>query len=259
MAVELDQSSPVAEIVLRDPARRNVLDRAMFDALDAAIASVARRDDLAALVIRGEGPAFCAGFDLAAVVEDPATMGLFLGRLSSLNRSLRRLAIPVIAAVHGAALAGGCAILSACDFVVVAPDATLGYPVHRIGVSPAVNAPFLITALGPGATRSLLVSGDLVDGVAAHRLGLATHVAHSAGTVVDESRTLGRGLAEKGQVALRATKRWLNELDGSLRDNVFDDAVAASMSLVAGEEARAMLAAFWRSRGERRTAAGAAS
>ncbi|MFO0872465.1 MAG: enoyl-CoA hydratase/isomerase family protein [Phycisphaerales bacterium] len=248
MPVELDQSPPLAEIVLADATRRNAIDLAMFDALDLAIACIARRDDIAAVILRGDGKAFCAGFDLEAVVAEPSLMRTFIERLGSVNRSIRRLPMPVVAAVHGAALAGGCALLSACDFVVVAPDATLGYPVHRIGVSPSVTTPLLAAAIGPGAARALLLSGDLIDGATAQRLGLATHVARSSATTVEEARSLGRDLAAKAPLALRATKRWLNELDGSLRDDVFDGAVRASTQLVGGREARSMLDAFWSAR-----------
>ena len=165
-----------------------------------------------------------------------------------MNRALRRLPQVVVAAVQGAALAGGCALLSACDFVFVAPDATLGYPVHRIGVSPAVTIPTLRLAAGDGPARALLMSGRLIDGREAVRIGLASHLAESSATLHDEATAFCRALAEKGPNALRATKAWLNELDGSLDDAPFDRAAIASASLADGDEAVAMLRAFWSKR-----------
>ncbi|HMN96505.1 MAG TPA: enoyl-CoA hydratase/isomerase family protein [Phycisphaerales bacterium] len=241
-----------AEIVLRDPARRNALGRAMFDALESALRRVGAHEGVSAVILHGEGSAFCAGFDLEEAVADPNAMGDFIVRLGGVLRTIRRLPMPVIAVAHGAALAGGCALLSACDFVVVAADATLGYPVHRIGVSPAVTTPTLASAIGPGPSRALLLSGELIDGHAAVRVGLAFRAAEDAASALAEGRRLAERLAEKGPVALRATKAWLNELDGSLDDRRFDGATAASTALAAGAEATALLRRFWESRREAR-------
>lgn len=245
MLVLETHESGITTIALNDSPRRNALSLAMFDALDAAIGRVARDESTIALVLRGEGAAFCAGFDLGACVEDAGLLPTFIRRLSALNRSLRRLPQVVIASVHGAAIAGGCAMLSACDFVVVAPDATLGYPVHAIGISPAVTIPSLRLALGDGAARSLLMSGDLINGQEAFRRGLATHLAQSAASAHEESHALAQSLTKKGAHALRVTKAWLNELDGSLRDSHFD-AAAEHSAIAAGEnESKSMLQAFW--------------
>jgi len=220
----------------------------MFDLLDAAIAAVRASRTARVLVLSGRGPAFCAGFDLAAVVEEPTLMREFIERLSTLIRGLRRLDIPVIAAVRGPALAGGCALLSGCDFVMVEPGVTLGYPVHRIGVSPAVTTPTLMAALGPGRTRALLLSGELLAGAAALRAGLATHLVPDSAELDASAASLAERLADKGPHALAATKRWLNELDGSADDSRFDQAIAASTALIDGEEARRLLTEFWSTR-----------
>ncbi len=231
---------------LNDPARRNALSLAMFDALDAALERIGSDDSVHVVVVRGEGPAFCAGFDLGSCVDDPSLLARFIRRLSVLNRSIRRMPQIVIACVHGAAIAGGCAMLSACDLIVIAPDAVLGYPVHAIGISPAVTIPALRMALGDGAARSLLMSGRLLDGVEAHRCGLASHLATAdRGSVQDQAMTMARGLTAKGVGALRVTKSWLNELDDSLNDERFDAPADDSARAAAGEETRVMLQAFW--------------
>jgi enoyl-CoA hydratase/carnithine racemase len=165
-----------------------------------------------------------------------------------LNRSLRRLPQIVIAHVHGAAIAGGCAILSACDFIVVAPDCKLGYPVHAIGISPAVTIPTLRLALGDGPARSLLMSGEIIEGSEAHRRGLATHLATSADALPAEVMALAQLLTRKGTHALRATKAWLNELDGSNADANFEPNAQDSANACKSDEARSMLAAYWAQR-----------
>jgi methylglutaconyl-CoA hydratase len=240
-----DIDSSVAEVVLNDPGHRNAVGEAMFDALEAALERLAGADDVHVVILRGNGPAFCAGFDLTAAVERPELLESFILRLSRLGRTLRRLPPVVVASVHGAAIAGGCAILSACDFVVTAPDAKIGYPVHRLGISPAVSAPTLIPAIGAGAARALQLSGELIDGRRAHEIGLATHLAASAETVLDDARALARTLAGHGPRALRATKAWLNELDGSLDDDRFDPVARATGRDATGEEAVTLLRDFW--------------
>jgi methylglutaconyl-CoA hydratase len=249
--IRLEISGRTATVTLTDADRRNAMSAAMFDALESAIAAVARHETSVLLRIRGEGPAFCAGFDLGACVVDGGAEGTllasFIRRLSRLNRAIRRLRQVVVVEVQGAALAGGCAMLSACDFVCVAPDATLGYPVHRIGVSPAVSLPTLMQATG-GAARSLTLGGELIDGRTALRIGLATHCAESAErlpVLVDE---IVERLLAKGPHALAATKAWLNELDGSDRDDAFERTAEGSASLCGGAECRAMLTQFWNAR-----------
>lgn len=248
MLATLDIDGPIAEIVMRDPERRNALGTEMFDAIESSLRMVGARDDIVAVVLRGDGPAFCAGFDLAAANEDPQLMRAFILRLSAVIRSIRRLPMPVVAVVHGAALAGGCALISPCDLVVVADDAALGYPVHRIGVSPAVTSPTLMAAVGSGAARALLLSGDLIDGRTAQTIGLATHAAADAGAALVLGRRIAADLAIKGPRALRATKAWLNELDGSDDQLRFDRAAQTSAALADGVEAVEMLHRFWSSR-----------
>jgi enoyl-CoA hydratase/carnithine racemase len=248
------------EITMCDPARRNALGTAMFAALherllvaalaadDCLIGPSGERTGADVLVIRGEGESFCAGFDLAACVERPALLAELVHDLSRAVRALRSLPIPVVAEVRGAALAGGCALLAGCDFVVVAPDAQVGYPVHRIGVSPAVNLPMLMANALPGAVRQVTVGGTVLDGRAAVRAGLATHCAADAATVPAEAEVLAARLCEKGPAALRATKRWLNELDGSGDPPHAAHAAAASAAAAGGDEFASLLRAFWESR-----------
>lgn len=239
--VQVDANHPIATITLNDPAKRNALSLAMFDALDAAVARIAADPSIHIVLLRGKGPVFCAGFDLAAAVNDPALMATFIDRLSHLNRSLRRMPQVVVAAVHGAAIAGGCAILSGCDHMIVAADATLGYPVHRLGVSPAVTIPTLMQAIGPGAARTLLMSGELINGTEAHRLGLASHLVPDPTNLLMAGNEHCRELATKGPNALRITKAWLNELDGSLQDSAFDRSARGSAELAGLDEARELL------------------
>ena len=147
--------------------------------------------------------------------------------------------------LQGAALAGGCALLAACDFVVVAPDAQLGYPVHRIGVSPAVTLPALLANAGAGCARQVTMGGAIVDGAGAVAQGLATQCAASGASLAADADALVAQLLSKGPEALRATKRWLNELDGTGDPARFAHAAAASAAAAEGDEFASMLREFW--------------
>ncbi len=239
--VQIELDGHVATVAMNDPGRRNALGLAMFDALDDAIAGVSSNTAVNVILLCGRGKSFCAGFDLAAATGDPAIMGVFIRRLSAVLRSLRRAPQPVVAAVHGAAIAGGCALVSACDLVVVSATAKLGYPVHALGVSPAVTIPTLMPAIGAGAARTLLMGGELIDGAGAKRIGLANRVSPDDTGVERDARELCNTIAAHGTTAVRATKAWLNELEGSLDDNRFDGPMRATAELAASEESQAML------------------
>lgn len=263
----LSTEGRVATIALRDPTRRNALDAAGLDALRSAIDEARRLADpdrdagtrIDVLCLRGEGTWFCSGFDLAGCAEEPRRVARLLEGLSDCVRGLRGLDVPVVARVEGGALAGGCALLTGCDFVVVAPDAQLGYPVHRIGISPAVSIPSLFSRMGPAA-RALLVSNDLIDGTTSLARGLATHLAPAGGLDAEVAALVERLLA-KGPRALRETKRWIRRVEesgsgetgpGAARgDAAFASARDASLALADGGEFATMLRSFWESRAKR--------
>lgn len=249
-----------ARIALRDPARRNALDAATLELLRAHLRSVRDDPEIDALVLEGEGAAFCSGFDLAACVESPRLVEDLLRGLSDCVAELRALDVPVVARVQGAALAGGCALLTGCDFVVVATDAQLGYPTHRIGISPAVSLPTLSSRMGPAA-RALALSNDLIDGRTALARGLATHCVEPDRLDAEVDQLVARLLA-KGPLAMRATKRWIRDIEerggGDLgpsqpRDRMaMESARDASIGLASGDEFATMLRAFWAARSQAR-------
>jgi len=258
----LSVAGRVATIEFRDAARRNALDEQALHAFTDAVARAAGADGIDVVLLRGAGSAFCAGFDLEGCAEQPRRVETLLTLLSEAVAALRAIDAPVVAEVQGAALAGGCAILTACDFVVVAPDAQLGYPTHRIGISPAVSIPTLLSRT-EGATRGFLLANEIVDGRRAVELGLATHCAEGTDALAATSAALVERLLAKGPAAMRATKRWMRSVEernaGTLgaapaRDlRAMGHARDASMALASGDEFASMLRAFWSSRGARPT------
>lgn len=199
-----------------------------------------------ALVLAGEGDVFCAGFDLSLCRDDELAMSALLTRLSAAARALRRLPVPVVIAAHGAAIAGGCALLAGADYVVTDERAKLGYPVVRLGVSPAVSAPMLRLAVGDGHTRERMLDPALIDGREAVRIGLAHECVADPSEVRPRAIEVARAFAAKPPHALATTKRWLNRVDGSDDDAPLDRALHASLALAGGDEERSRLEALWK-------------
>lgn len=237
--IDVTRDGCVAILRLDRPAKRNALTPAMLRALTGHLATSLSAH---AIVLSGVGDVFCAGFDLALANDDPAELEALLRALHDACRALRDMPCPVVASAHGAAIAGGCALLCACDFVVTEPTARLGYPAVRLGVSPAVSAPHLSAAVGPGAARARLLDTHLVDGRDALRLGLASECVDTRAACEPRAIELAHALAAKPPHALAYTKRLMNELELAPHTPA-DAALHASLACVGTAEQRALLAA----------------
>lgn len=235
-----DARDGVITLTLNRPDKRNALSLELIHALGAAVDAAAGRDDLRVMILAGAGKSFCAGMDLRGVVEDAAAMGKMLHELANVSLRLRRLSIPTIARVQGAAIGGGCGLMVITDFAFTHAEARLGYPEVDLGVCPAVVAPWLIRKIGAGPARAMLLQGGTFTGAEAAERGLVDRLEplDSLGDAVD---AFARKLAEGGQQALAVTKRWLNELDGSLDDAIAIRAAALSAEVIAGAEAQERL------------------
>ncbi len=240
--VQLEIQQNIAFIWFDGEANRNALSLSTMRELDSMLLELEKNGDIAVILIRGRGPSFCAGFDLTSVVEDSSVLNDFIGILGGLLKTIRRHRCVIIAGVDGAAVAGGCALVSACDMVVVSPESRLGYPVHALGISPVVSGHTLASSIGIGEARSLLLSGNLIDGTQAFATGLAMMVDESP---IEASETLARRVASHGPRSLEVTKAWLNELDGSGSDERFDAPVEASAPLASDEESIELLRRRW--------------
>ena len=244
--VQCDSIDGVATLTLNRPEARNALTLELIRAMGDAVQRVATDPSLRVVVFAGAGKSFCAGMDLKAVASDPIAMGEMLRELSRVMRSIRRLTVPTIAKAQGAAIGGGCGLMVVCDFAVTHPESKLGYPEVDLGVCPAVVAPWLVRRIGAGRTRAMLLAGGTMTGADGFSAGLATHLVpleQLDATVASIAKRLISG----GPNALAATKRWLNELDGSCDDTLLDKAAEISAEIIAGDEAQSRLkAAFAR-------------
>jgi methylglutaconyl-CoA hydratase len=234
----------VATLTLNRPDKANALNTelivALGEAVDAIGASVAAGHDVRVVVLAGAGKNFCAGMDLRGVATDPVAMGTMLRTLGRVSCALRKLPVPTISCVQGAAVGGGCGLMVVTDFAVTHPESKLGYPEVDLGVCPAVVAPWLVKKIGAGRARAMLLAGGTMSGAEGFAAGLATHLC-AATELQSTAAQLAARLAKGGPHAIAATKRWLNELDGSNDDAVVAEAAEISAKVIAGPEAQERL------------------
>ena len=176
--LDVEHRGPVAWVTLNRPEKLNAINDELVDKLLETLDTLARDDDLLAMVVTGSGDAFSAGFDLA---EDPGEHNAdsdswhrILRRDVAVTMALWEFPLPTIAAVKGWCLAGGCELAMACDIVVASEDARFGEPEIRYGSGPTtLLMPFI---LGQKKTNELLYTGDTLNATDAERLGLINRV-----------------------------------------------------------------------------------
>jgi methylglutaconyl-CoA hydratase len=214
----------VLTLTLNRPDKRNALSSELIDALRAAAEDADLDPDVRVIMIRGAGRDFCAGLDLAELLAsvdrslaDNEAAALSLGELFLV---LRRIPKPVIAAVRGNALAGGCGLATACDLVLAAADARLGYPEVQRGFVPAMVLVLLRRLVGEKLAFDLAATGRLLTAGEAREAGLVSRVVSSE-TFDTEVASVAAALAGGSATALGLTKKLLYDLDGlSVADGI---------------------------------------
>lgn len=237
----LTTSGRIASLTLNRPDARNSLSLDLLTSLHARIAELEQRSDVSVLIITGEGKAFCAGMDLKAVLSDPTLPHKLLSSLAELSLRIRKLPMVSVAKVNGAAIGGGCGLATVCDIAITHADSKMGFPEVDLGVCPAVVAPWLVRKVGPGRARHILLSGGLMSGQQAFDLGIVNHVVPTRDDLDKAAADLVDRLAKGGPNALRATKSLLNDLDGSLNEQLGQRAAALSAQVLATPEAQETL------------------
>ena len=238
--IRVNQQDNVVTLTLNRPGKRNALSLDIIRALHSALDDVEKIDDMRVFLLAGEGRAFCAGMDLRGVIDDPKAMREMLRLLSQAAQRIRLLPVPTIACIQGAAIGGGCGLMVVCDFAFTHPESRVGYPEVDLGVCPAVVAPWLIKKIGAGKARAMLLAGGTMSGQQGFNAGLATHICDLE-DLPTATMAFALNLARGGKEALAVSKRWLNELDGSLDDVVLLKAANLSADVIAGDEAQSRL------------------
>jgi len=209
--LQCDVVGEVATITLNRPDKRNAISTRMISDLLAAFDEVERGSARVA-IITGAGKAFCAGMDLDGLrsltarspqenLEDSRRTAKLFHRIYSFPK-------PLISAVDGAAIAGGCGIATLVDFTLAVPEAKFGYTEVRIGFIPALVSVFLRRQAGEKVARDLLLSGRLIDAQEAFRLGLVTEIVASD-KLLERARELAGTLLASSPTSILRTKRLL--------------------------------------------------
>ncbi len=204
----------VTTITLNRPEKRNALSPTMMEEVIAALEHSASSTDCGVVVLTGAGGAFCAGLDLehleALAIKTPDQHQDDTERIARMFRTLYDFPKPTIAAVNGAAIAGGTGLATICDFTLAVPEAKFGYTEVKIGFVPALVSSFLVLQVGEKAARDLLLTGRLFKAQEAHALGLVNEVVGSD-QLAERAGQLAHSLLQNSPESLRATKRLLSD------------------------------------------------
>lgn len=169
----------IAHVVINRPGERNALNREVVGLLTEAFLSLGKRSDAGAVLLYGEGDsAFCAGADLRELVAlgTASERREFFGGIASMIEAIMRCPLPVVAKVHGYALAGGCGLAAAADVVLASEEATFGLPEIKLGIAPMIIMAPLSRAIGQKVLADLVLSGDQIGARRALDIGLASRV-----------------------------------------------------------------------------------
>jgi len=231
--LQLCYDSGIAEITLNRAEKRNALSFQLLADLLNAFDEVENSDALV-VILTGAGKAFCAGMDLDELkgltgksheqnLDDSRRMAQVFRRLYEFPK-------PTIAAVNGAAIAGGTGMATMCDFTLAVPEAKFGYTEVRIGFVPAIVSSILVWQVGHKIARDLLLTGRLFDAKEGHRLGLVNEVVE-APQLMMRARKLAGQLIENSPASLRLTKKLINGYIAAQLDAQFETAVRENAAI----------------------------
>jgi methylglutaconyl-CoA hydratase len=236
----------LATITLNRPEKRNAISTRMIEDLLAALDEIEKGPARVA-IITGTGAAFCSGMDLDALkalasqsheqnLEDSRRMAQMFRRLWAFPK-------PLIAAVNGAAIAGGCGIATLCDFTIAVPDARFGYTEVRIGFLPAIVSVFLVRQIGEKSTRDLLLTGRIIDAEEARRFGLVNQIV-LPDKLMDTARVLAASLVESSPTSVLNTKKLITGTVAVEVDAALERAIAENAAIRATADFKEGLSSF---------------
>ncbi len=236
------QTPQITVVTLNRPDRRNALTIELLTELQAAIKIASEQPEQRVLILQGAGAAFCTGLDLKEAADHTkahATAEMVANSLVAISQTR----LITIAAVHGAAVAGGAGIMSACDFVVAAQRTKIGYPEVRRGLVAGLVMTFLRRQVGERNMRELLLGSELIDAERAKEIGLVNRVV-ARDDVMSEAQKFAESVLQGGPGVLAQTKRLIEELwSNSVKEDV-DLALKYHLEARESDEAREGIAAF---------------
>jgi methylglutaconyl-CoA hydratase len=236
------QTPQVTIVSLNRPERRNALTLELLNELVAAVKVASDQTQERVLILRGEGAAFCTGLDLKEAAN-PRNAHVTAEMVAMALITLGQTRLVTIAAVHGAAVAGGAGLMSACDYVVAAEGTKIGYPEVRRGLVAGLVMTFLRRQVRERDIRELLLGSELIDAQRAHEIGLVNRVVPQD-AVMGEAQKFAQSVLQGAPGAIKQTKKLIEELwSSSVKEDV-DLALKYHMQARESDEAREGIAAF---------------
>lgn len=242
--IHVHRLANVDYVTLNRPDVRNAFDERVIAEMTAWAERAAADRSLRAVVLSGAGASFCAGADLAwmaKMAEYTQEENLRDARAAAaMFSAIDTLPVPVIAQIHGAALGGGAGLAAVADVAIAADDTTFGFTEVRLGLIPAVIAPYVLAKIGRSAARELFVTGRRFDAAHARHIGLV-HVVVPAAALIDTVNTYLTEMAKNGPEAMCGAKALLRKIANlSIAEAVPITAEAIAERRVSGEAQRMM-------------------
>jgi methylglutaconyl-CoA hydratase len=241
------REGPVEHLVLNRPEVRNAFNEELIAELTAWAANAAQDGDLRAVVISGAGPVFCAGADLEWMSKQAASSKednmRDAGAAAAMFSALNDLPVPVIACIQGAALGGGAGLAAVADIVVAEAGATFGFTEVKLGLLPAIIAPYVLAKIGQSACRELFLTGRRFTAERAREIGLV----HSVVPLDRLDRSVQEHLDEilgSGREAIAAAKTLLRRISRCSSDEATSLTVHAIAERRVSAEAQERMRAF---------------
>jgi enoyl-CoA hydratase len=207
--ISVERAGSVVTITLKRPEVKNAINKAMIKELHAAFDEL-RESDAGCVILTGQGDDFAAGADIAELRERKAAESLEAIN-SALFGKVEANPAPVIAAIKGYALGGGCELTLACDIRIGGKSAKMGQPEVNLGIIPAAGGTQRLPRIvGLGRAKELVLTGMIIDADEAHRIGLLNRVVEDD-AVIAEANKLAETICKKGPLAIRAAKQMLNQ------------------------------------------------
>ena len=237
-----DGGAGIVSVTLNRSDRRNALSIDLLEELCATMQRLAEDRANRVVILRGAGPVFSSGLDLREAADSSLVERSAKAVKQALDL-LRETPLVVIAAVQGGAFAGGAGIMAACDIVVAADNAKIGFPEARRGLLPALICGVLRHKVREGDLRDLFLAGDAIGTARAQQMGLVQRIV-PAERLLDEATAVARSIVAGGPETIRRTKQLLNATFHSDRNPAAQDLIQTHLAARQSDEAREGLAAF---------------
>jgi len=246
--LKITTTGGVARVMLDRPEIRNAFDDALIAALTSALRELDADPGVRAVVLGGNGPAFCAGADLNWMKRMAGygyEQNLADARaLAEMLKTLDRMKKPTVARVHGPAFAGGVGLVAACDIAVGSTEARFCLSESKLGLSPATISPYVVRAMGERMARRYLLSAEIFDASEAYRIGLLSMVSPSENLDGEIDGMLGH-LLQGGPQALDKIKNLIRFVSsGPVSDEMIEDTAARIAEIRVSPEGREGIASF---------------